>query len=155
MRTYVWLEAMLVLLGTRQEVSVGLHMKMWVDDVRCLPADLMTSKSREGNLPTRRLLLTNLEILNPDLVTRTTPPIRKRHPPNFHTVSSGACLSFDRYNLHRSPTWRVFSSTRLELKTRWPRVRYLDHKDTTAIFQRKKENQRERWRGGAYHCHLL
>ncbi|GFQ70396.1 hypothetical protein TNCT_577421 [Trichonephila clavata] len=62
MRTYVWLEAMLVLLGTRQEISVGLHMKMWVDDVRCLPADLMTSKSREGNL--RNLLhRDNLSVL--------------------------------------------------------------------------------------------
>ncbi|GFY26721.1 hypothetical protein TNCV_2880491 [Trichonephila clavipes] len=34
--------------------------------------------------------------------------------------------------MHRSPTRRVFSGTRLQLMTRWPQVRYLDHLATAA-----------------------
>ncbi|GFX76733.1 hypothetical protein TNCV_664401 [Trichonephila clavipes] len=47
--------------------------------------------------------------------------------PNFHTPPTGGCLSFDRFNGHHSPTLHVFSDTRLELRTRRPRFRYLDH----------------------------
>ncbi|GFU36020.1 hypothetical protein TNCV_4191291 [Trichonephila clavipes] len=35
--------------------------------------------------------------------------------------------ALDRFNVHRSPTRRVFNGIRLELMRRRPRVRYLDH----------------------------
>ncbi|GFW30351.1 hypothetical protein TNCV_3851221 [Trichonephila clavipes] len=40
--------------------------------------------------------------------------------------------ALDIFNGHRSPTWRVFSGNMLELMTRLPRVRYLDHVATKA-----------------------
>ncbi|GFW19642.1 hypothetical protein TNCV_1605331 [Trichonephila clavipes] len=77
------------------------------------------------------------------------------HPsPNIHTTPTGGCLrrssvplhgvsstlphrledvrALDRLNVHRPPTRRVFSGTRLKLMTRRPRVRYLGHKATAA-----------------------
>ncbi|GFT81868.1 hypothetical protein TNCV_270591 [Trichonephila clavipes] len=52
----------------------------------------------------------------------TAPPF-----PNYHTTPTGERLSSRIFNAHRSPTWWVFSGTKLELMIRRPRVRYLDH----------------------------
>ncbi|GFV67742.1 hypothetical protein TNCV_4624221 [Trichonephila clavipes] len=40
---------------------------------------------------------------------------------------NGTTLKYNRFNGHHAPTRWIFSGTRLELMTRWPRVRCLDH----------------------------
>ncbi|GFV73213.1 hypothetical protein TNCV_2374851 [Trichonephila clavipes] len=67
---------------------------------------------------TRGLLATLLVISPPEMA----PP-----SPSFHTTPTGGRLSFDRFNVHYSPTRRVFSGTRLELMTRQSRAHYLSH----------------------------
>ncbi|GFT49293.1 hypothetical protein TNCV_4582871 [Trichonephila clavipes] len=75
---------------------------------------------------TRGFLATDFEILSHGQVTKTTPELEPPSP-NFLTSHTGGRLSLDRFNVHRPPTRRVFSGTRLELMTRRPRLRYLDH----------------------------
>ncbi|GFV50038.1 hypothetical protein TNCV_2354231 [Trichonephila clavipes] len=70
----------------------------------------------------RGLLVMDIIILNHGQVTRTTLELEPLCP-NFHVTPAGGRLSIDRFN---STRW-VFSGTRLELMTRKPRVRYLDH----------------------------
>ncbi|GFT06470.1 uncharacterized protein TNCV_3356031 [Trichonephila clavipes] len=82
-------------------------------------------------MTTRGLLTTDHVILNHGQVTRTTPELAPPSP-NYHTTPTGGRLSNERFNVHRCPTQRDFSGTRLELMTRWPRVRYLDPWETTA-----------------------
>ncbi|GFX35380.1 hypothetical protein TNCV_101871 [Trichonephila clavipes] len=52
----------------------------------------------------------DLGILSHGQVTRTTPELAAPSP-NYHTTPTGGRLSLDRFNMHRSPTRRVFSST--------------------------------------------
>ncbi|GFW39771.1 hypothetical protein TNCV_2419371 [Trichonephila clavipes] len=59
--------------------------------------------------------------------------------PSFHITPTGGRLSFEKFNLHRTPTRRIFSGTRLELMTHHPRVRYLDYKATTALLKHIRE----------------
>ncbi|GFV56507.1 hypothetical protein TNCV_2276451 [Trichonephila clavipes] len=81
------------------------------------------------------LLATNLVTLNHGQVTKTIPELAPNSP-NFHTKPTGGHLSLDIFNVHQPPLQRglmgpetrwVFSGTRLELRTRQPRVLYLDH----------------------------
>ncbi|GFT08447.1 uncharacterized protein TNCV_2324641 [Trichonephila clavipes] len=69
--------------------------------------------------PTRGLLATDHVILNHGQVTRTTlelaPPLLTTIPHLREDVSA-----LDRFNVHRSPTRRVFSGTGLELMTYLP-----------------------------------
>ncbi|GFS73799.1 uncharacterized protein TNCV_1458391 [Trichonephila clavipes] len=69
--------------------------------------------------PTRGLLATDHVILNHGQVTRTTlelaPPLLTTIPHQREDVSA-----LDRFNVHRSPTRRVFSGTGLELMTYLP-----------------------------------
>ncbi|GFS79461.1 RNase H domain-containing protein [Trichonephila clavipes] len=85
---------------------------------------LLDENAPECPPSTRGLLATNFITLNHGQVTRTVPEIP---PPNFHTTPTRGRLSLDRLYVHRLPTRRVFSGTRLELMTPLPRVRYLDH----------------------------
>ncbi|GFU98012.1 uncharacterized protein TNCV_232891 [Trichonephila clavipes] len=77
---------------------------------------------RESITATRGLLATDLVIVNHGQVTRTTPELA---PPLLTTTPHKRedVWALDRFNVHRSPTWRVFSGTGLELVARQPRVR--------------------------------
>ncbi|GFY16918.1 uncharacterized protein TNCV_3689761 [Trichonephila clavipes] len=63
---------------------------------------------------TRRLLVTDNVVLNHSQVTWMTPelapPLLTTTPHQREDVSA-----LDRFNVHRCPTWRVFSGTGLEL----------------------------------------
>ncbi|GFX06523.1 hypothetical protein TNCV_3017571 [Trichonephila clavipes] len=50
---------------------------------------------------TRGFLVTDLVILNRSQVTKTTPK-QAHFCPNFHTTPTEGCLSFNRFNVHRS-----------------------------------------------------
>ncbi|GFS76387.1 uncharacterized protein TNCV_1620291 [Trichonephila clavipes] len=66
---------------------------------------------------TRGLLATDLVIMNNGQVTRMAPEL----PPPLLTSTPHQredVLALDRFNVHRSFTWRVFSGTRVELRTR-------------------------------------
>ncbi|GFU52979.1 uncharacterized protein TNCV_1142701 [Trichonephila clavipes] len=80
---------------------------------------------------TRRLLATDHVILNPSQVTWTTPelapPLLTTTPHQREDVSA-----LDIFNVHRCPTWWVFSGTELELVTRQATVRYLYPSATVA-----------------------
>ncbi|GFW78723.1 uncharacterized protein TNCV_4261461 [Trichonephila clavipes] len=69
-----------------------------------------------GVLTTRGLLATDHVISNQGQVTWTTPelapPLLTTTPHQREDVSA-----LDRFNVHRCPTWRVFSGTGLELMT--------------------------------------
>ncbi|GFX21656.1 uncharacterized protein TNCV_1400701 [Trichonephila clavipes] len=90
---------------------------------------------------TRGLLATDHVILNHGQVTWTTPelapPLLTTTPHQREDVSA-----LDRFNVHRCPTRRVFSGTRLELVTRQATIRYLYHSATAAthIVQERKTN---------------
>ncbi|GFW06829.1 uncharacterized protein TNCV_3289291 [Trichonephila clavipes] len=78
-----------------------------------------------GGLATRGLLATDHVILNHGQVTWTTPglpPLLTTTPRQREDVST-----LDRFNVHRCPTRRVFSGTRLEFVTRQATIRYLYH----------------------------
>ncbi|GFW05340.1 hypothetical protein TNCV_3358591 [Trichonephila clavipes] len=75
---------------------------------------------------TRGLLATDHVILNHDQVMRMAPKLAAPSF-DFHTSSTERRLSFDRFNMPRSLTRRVFSDTGLELMTNRPRARYLGH----------------------------
>ncbi|GFW99786.1 uncharacterized protein TNCV_3420151 [Trichonephila clavipes] len=68
--------------------------------------------------------MTDHVILNHGQVTWTTPELA---PPLLTTTPTGGHFSF---NVHRCPTWRVFSGTGLELVTRQATIRYLYHSAT-------------------------
>ncbi|GFX93262.1 uncharacterized protein TNCV_4761411 [Trichonephila clavipes] len=80
---------------------------------------------------TRGLLVTDHVILNHGQVTWTTPelepPVLTTTPHQREDVSA-----LDRFNVHRCPTWRVFSGTGLELVTWQATIRYLYHSATAA-----------------------
>ncbi|GFW74949.1 uncharacterized protein TNCV_2678171 [Trichonephila clavipes] len=80
---------------------------------------------------TRGLLATDHVILNHGQVTWTTselaPPLLTTTPHHWEDVST-----LDRFNVHRFPTRRTFSGTRLELVTRQATIRYLYHSATAA-----------------------
>ncbi|GFV15513.1 uncharacterized protein TNCV_4835391 [Trichonephila clavipes] len=82
---------------------------------------------------TRGLLATDHVILNHGQVTWTTPeltpPLLTTTPHQREDVSA-----LDRFNVHRCPTRRVFSGTRLELVTRQVPIRYLYHSATAATY---------------------
>ncbi|GFV84438.1 hypothetical protein TNCV_5007021 [Trichonephila clavipes] len=67
-------------------------------------------------------------------------------PSNFHTTQTGGLFSPDSLMCFGSSTRRAFSSTRLELMTRWLRVRDLDHLATLATlkFNILKDNEGQR-----------
>ncbi|GFW76356.1 uncharacterized protein TNCV_1581351 [Trichonephila clavipes] len=70
-------------------------------------------------------------ILNHCQVTAMTPELAP--PPLTTTPHQREDVSaLDRFNVHRCPTWRVFSGTGLELVTRQATVRYLYYSATTA-----------------------
>ncbi|GFV35801.1 hypothetical protein TNCV_913911 [Trichonephila clavipes] len=73
-----------------------------------------------------RGMATDLVIRNPGQVTRTTSelafPVLTTTPHQRKDV-----WALDRFKVLFSPTRRVFSGARLEVMTRRPRVRYLDH----------------------------
>ncbi|GFW49414.1 uncharacterized protein TNCV_3059211 [Trichonephila clavipes] len=77
------------------------------------------------------ILATDHVILNHGQVTWTTPelapPLLTTTPHQREDVSA-----FDRFNVHRCPTRRVFNGTGLELVTRQATVRYLYHSATAA-----------------------
>ncbi|GFU56724.1 uncharacterized protein TNCV_1822521 [Trichonephila clavipes] len=68
-------------------------------------------------------------ILNHGQVTWTTPelasPLLTNTPHQQEDVSA-----LDRFNVHRYPTWRVFSGTGLELVTKQATIRYQYHSAT-------------------------
>ncbi|GFW18207.1 uncharacterized protein TNCV_4007471 [Trichonephila clavipes] len=82
----------------------------------------------------RGLLATDHVILDHGQVTWTTPelapPLLTTTPHQREDVSA-----FDRFNVHRCPTRRVFSGTGFELVTRQATIRHLDHSATAALFQ--------------------
>ncbi|GFT79878.1 hypothetical protein TNCV_4597951 [Trichonephila clavipes] len=53
----------------------------------------------------------DLLILNHGQMRRTTPELASASP-SFHAIPTGGCLSLDRFNVYRTPSRRVFSSTR-------------------------------------------
>ncbi|GFV17036.1 DUF1758 domain-containing protein [Trichonephila clavipes] len=65
----------------------------------------------------------------------TTPELAPPSP-NYHTTPHQRenVSALDRFNVHRCPTWRVFSGTGLELMTRQATVRYLYHSTIAATF---------------------
>ncbi|GFV50649.1 uncharacterized protein TNCV_2213121 [Trichonephila clavipes] len=75
---------------------------------------------------TRGLLATDHVILNHGQETWTTPelapPLLTTTPHQREDVSA-----LDRFNVHRCPTWQVFSGTGLEPVTKQATVRYLYH----------------------------
>ncbi|GFV13236.1 uncharacterized protein TNCV_3655561 [Trichonephila clavipes] len=79
--------------------------------------------------PTRGLLATDHVILNHGQVTWTTPelapPLLTTTPHQREDVST-----LDRFNVHRCPTRRVFSGTRIELVTKQATIQYLYHSAT-------------------------
>ncbi|GFU56995.1 uncharacterized protein TNCV_1778691 [Trichonephila clavipes] len=77
------------------------------------------------------LLATDHVILNHGQVTWTTPELS---PPLLTTTlhQREDVPALDRFNVHRCPTRRVFSGTRLELVTRQATFRYLYHSATGA-----------------------
>ncbi|GFW63199.1 uncharacterized protein TNCV_581391 [Trichonephila clavipes] len=109
---------------------------MEVEDSEMELTKLTCTVLREANfteLPTRGLLATDHVILNHGQVTWTTselaPPLLTTTPHQREDVSA-----LDRFNVHRCPTWRVFSGTGLELETRKATVRYLYHSATAATW---------------------
>ncbi|GFV12475.1 uncharacterized protein TNCV_1792541 [Trichonephila clavipes] len=84
---------------------------------------------------TRGLLATDHVILNHGQVTWTTPelapPLLTTTPHQREDVSA-----FDRFNVHRCPTRRVFSGTGIEPVTKQATVRYLYHSATAAPRER-------------------
>ncbi|GFV12277.1 uncharacterized protein TNCV_1537731 [Trichonephila clavipes] len=84
---------------------------------------------------TRGLLATDHIILNHGQVTWTTPelapPLLTTTPHQQEDVSA-----FNRFNVHRCSTLRVFSGTGLELVTRQATIRYLYHSATAATSSR-------------------
>ncbi|GFT75846.1 uncharacterized protein TNCV_851481 [Trichonephila clavipes] len=83
---------------------------------------------------TRRLLATDHVILNHGQVTRTTPGLASPSP-NYPTTphQQEDVLALDRFNVHRTPTRRVFGGTGLELGTRSAMIRCLDPSAATMI----------------------
>ncbi|GFY01208.1 uncharacterized protein TNCV_5076751 [Trichonephila clavipes] len=83
---------------------------------------------------TQGLLATDLVILNHGQMTTMTlelvPSLLTTTLQQWEDVQA-----LDRFNVHRSPTRRVFSEIRLELMTRRPRVHYLDHQATTVTYR--------------------
>ncbi|GFV93450.1 hypothetical protein TNCV_1987651 [Trichonephila clavipes] len=59
--------------------------------------------------------------------------------PKFHVTPMGGRLIFDRFNVHRLPTRRVFNGTRLELVTSQPRSDTL----TTGLLRTRRRNVKE------------
>ncbi|GFW98759.1 uncharacterized protein TNCV_2251221 [Trichonephila clavipes] len=57
------------------------------------------------------------------------PPLLTTTPHQWEDISA-----LDRFKVHRCPTRRIFSGTRLELVTRHATIRYLYHSATTATF---------------------
>ncbi|GFW84725.1 uncharacterized protein TNCV_1814551 [Trichonephila clavipes] len=53
------------------------------------------------------------------------PPLLTTTPHQREDVSA-----LDRFNVHRCPTWRVFSGTGLDLMTKQAMIRYLYHSAT-------------------------
>ncbi|GFV81777.1 uncharacterized protein TNCV_1056661 [Trichonephila clavipes] len=101
------------------------------------PASFQGKKSigpddvRLASEATRRLLATDHVTSNHGQVTWTTPelasPLLTTTPHQREDISA-----LDRFNVHRCPTRRVFSGTRLELVTRQATIRYLYHSATVA-----------------------
>ncbi|GFV35609.1 hypothetical protein TNCV_3473801 [Trichonephila clavipes] len=79
-------------------------------NVQLMPSELVEA--------TRGLLVKDLVILSHGQVTRTTP---EAAPPLLTTAPTGGRLTFDKFNVHRSPRRQVFSGTGLELVTCQPR----------------------------------
>ncbi|GFV06570.1 uncharacterized protein TNCV_2948921 [Trichonephila clavipes] len=90
-----------------------------------------------GRSTTRGLLATDHVILNHGQVTWTTPELA---PPLLTPTPPEDVSALDRFNVHRCPTWRVFSGTGLELVTRQATIRYLYH-SATAATQTKSERK--------------
>ncbi|GFY30916.1 uncharacterized protein TNCV_3120761 [Trichonephila clavipes] len=88
--------------------------------------------------PTRGLLVTDYVILNHCQVTWTTPEIA---PPLLTTTPHQRedVSAVDRFNVHRCPTWWVFSGTGLEFVTKTATTRYLYHSAAVA-FKNTNEN---------------
>ncbi|GFV75619.1 transposable element Tcb2 transposase [Trichonephila clavipes] len=109
--------------------------KKLVESVRRRLEDIIKAKGHATKyqhcLSTRGLLATDHVILNHGQVTWTTPelapPLLTTPPYQREDVSA-----LDRFNVHRCPTRRVFSGTRLELVTRQATARYLYHSATAA-----------------------
>ncbi|GFT58966.1 uncharacterized protein TNCV_185821 [Trichonephila clavipes] len=82
------------------------------------------------------VLATDHVILNHDQVTWTTPelvpPLLTTTPHQREDVSA-----LDRFNVHRCPTWRVFSGTELELVTMQATIRYHHSATSASILARK------------------
>ncbi|GFT01221.1 uncharacterized protein TNCV_3373401 [Trichonephila clavipes] len=77
-------------------------------------------------------LAKNHVILNHGQVTWTTPELA---PPFLTTTphQQEDVSALDRFNVHRCPTRRVFSSIEIELVTRQATIRYLYHLATAAV----------------------
>ncbi|GFT24498.1 uncharacterized protein TNCV_3253111 [Trichonephila clavipes] len=69
----------------------------------------------------------NFEPWSSDVDDTLAPPLLTTTPHQREDVSA-----LDRFNVHRCPTRRVFSGTRLELVTRQATIRYLYHSATAA-----------------------
>ncbi|GFX01538.1 retrovirus-related Pol polyprotein from transposon 17.6 [Trichonephila clavipes] len=88
---------------------------------------------------TRGLLATDHVILNHGQMTWTTPELVPPSP-NYHPTPREDVSALDRFNVHRCPTWRVFSGTGLELVTWQPTIRYLYHSATAADREKRDSN---------------
>ncbi|GFS92033.1 DUF4817 domain-containing protein [Trichonephila clavipes] len=109
-------------------------------DTRVTPDRYVDSGS--GGESTRGLLATDHVILNHGQVTWTTPelapPLLTTTPHQWEDVSA-----LDRFNMHRCPTWRVFSGTGLEPVTKKATVRYLYHSATAATGYRESQGYKD------------
>ncbi|GFX28132.1 uncharacterized protein TNCV_424591 [Trichonephila clavipes] len=98
-------------------------------DQKATKAEISSSYYSSDPNATRELLVTDHVILNHGQVTWTTPelapPLLTTSPHQREDVSA-----LDRFNVHRCPTRRALSGTRLELKSRTATIGYLDHSAT-------------------------
>ncbi|GFY35343.1 hypothetical protein TNCV_796951 [Trichonephila clavipes] len=79
--------------------------------------DLSASTPLHSGTKGTRHSATDLVILSHGQVTRRTLELA---PPLLTITPTGGCLSSRKIQLHRSPTRRIFSGTRVELMTRRP-----------------------------------
>ncbi|GFU97596.1 uncharacterized protein TNCV_190041 [Trichonephila clavipes] len=107
-----------------------------------LESDRYLIKTGDREVSTRGLLATDHVIWNHGQVTWTTPELA---PPFLTTTPHQRedVSALDRFNVHRCPTWWVFSGTGLELVTRKATIRYLYHSATAATLSSREQLMEE------------
>ncbi|GFU13887.1 uncharacterized protein TNCV_940651 [Trichonephila clavipes] len=82
----------------------------------------------ERNLRTLSLISFNVYRLHYTTTPELAHPLLTTTPPQREDFSA-----LNRFNVHRCPTWWIFSGAGLELVTRQATIRYLYHSATAAI----------------------